>query len=74
MEPDSQSIEEYSYDSKTFLVNWNSINSIAALVSSYLGIDKFETSISFVSDQEIKQLNQEYRNKNTETEHGTLNH
>ena len=68
MEPDSQSIEEYSYDSKTFLVNWNSINSIAALVSSYLGIDKFETSISFVSDQEIKQLNQEYRNKNTETD------
>ena len=38
------------------------------LISSYLGLSNFETSVSFVSDKEIKDLNSEYRNKDKETD------
>ena len=68
MEPDSQSIEEYSLDNKTFLVNWHTIDQLVEHISSMLGLSSFETSVSFVSDDEIKSLNNEYRNKNKETD------
>ena len=68
MEPDSQSIEEYSYDNKTFSVNWDSIEHLVELISTKLGLETFETSVSFVSDSEIQALNQQYRDKNRETD------
>lgn len=68
MEPDSQSIEEYSYDNKIFSINWTAIDLLIELISSTLGVSAFETSVSFVSDKEIQELNKQYRSKDRETD------
>ena len=68
MEPDSQNEYEHHDDASVFVINEAQINAIVDLIKRLLGLDTFEVSVDFVSSDEIKQLNHDYRNKDSSTD------
>lgn len=68
LEPDSQNEHELQDDASVFSINEAHINAITDYIKSLLGLDSFQISTDFVSSDEIKQLNQNYRNKDSSTD------
>lgn len=68
LEPDSQNEYEHQDDASVFIINQAQINAIIDHIKRLLGLDTFEISVDFVSSDEIKQLNSQYRNKDSSTD------
>ncbi len=67
MEPDS-STTAFSFNNTEYLVYLEQVFKIANRIQSLLGVDAFELSIDFVSEEQIKALNTTYRHRNSSTD------
>ncbi|SMF29472.1 rRNA maturation RNase YbeY [Pseudobacteriovorax antillogorgiicola] len=68
MEPDSTSNYEFSFGPHTYLVNFDQIERVSKEIQKRLGVDDYELSVDFPSPEEMRKLNQEYRDKDKSTD------
>ena len=67
LEPDSSNCE-FTFDNLSFEVDFTKIELLSQRIQTLLGVQDFQLSIDFISPEEMRRLNSEFRGKDQTTD------